>query len=71
MSSGYMLFVSANSASLKTLSETPNRFATPGRYQTGSMAALVTTLVPSSVNTMPSGVNLEHRNASKHSGSCT
>ena len=51
MSSGYMLFVSANNASRKTLSETPNRFATPGRYQTGSMAALVTTEVPSSVST--------------------
>ena len=51
MSSGYIEFVSANSASLKTLSETPNRLATPGRYQTGSMAAFVTTDVPSSVST--------------------
>ena len=71
MSSGYIEFVSANKASRNTLSETPKRFATPGRYQTGSMAALVTTEVPSSVKTVPSGVNLPQRSASKHSGSWT
>ena len=45
-SSGYMPPVSSNSTRRRSVSLQPNRCATPGRYQTGSMAALVTSAAP-------------------------
>mmetsp|Transcript_23603 Transcript_23603/g.84239 ORF Transcript_23603/g.84239 Transcript_23603/m.84239 type:complete len:283 (-) Transcript_23603:1617-2465(-) len=71
MSSGYMEFVSANKASRSVRSSTPKRRATPGRNQTGSIAAFVTTEVPDSFKTTPSALRRPSRMASLHSGSST
>mmetsp|Transcript_31646 Transcript_31646/g.95651 ORF Transcript_31646/g.95651 Transcript_31646/m.95651 type:complete len:245 (-) Transcript_31646:807-1541(-) len=67
-SSGYIELVSLKRDSLKRCSVTPNLSATPGRYQTGSMAALVTKLWPSAVSTAPSASSRPTRSASRHSG---
>lgn len=67
-SSGYIMFVSLNSACRNTCSEQPKRSAMPGRNHTGSMAAFVTRDWPSSFNTTPSGFRLPLRSDSFVSG---
>ena len=53
-SSGNMPPVCSNSVRRSSPSDVPNRAATPGRYQTGSTATLVTEISPVSCRTAPS-----------------
>ena len=56
-SSGNMPPVSSNSVRRSSVSEQPKRAATPGRYQTGSIATLVTSAAPPSRRTRPSATS--------------
>ena len=63
--------VSSNSTRRRSVSVQSNRRATPGRYQTGSSAALVTRAAPLDSSTVPSGTSLPWRTASTISGRIT
>jgi hypothetical protein len=67
-SSGNMPAVCSKSARLRALSFTSKRLARPGRYQTGSMAALVTRTSPLRASTSPSGCRRPAATASFSSG---
>ncbi len=71
MSSVYMPPECSNSERRRSVSETPKRSAMPGRYQTGSMAALVTRTSPFSVSRSPSGTRRPLAMASLISGMLT
>ena len=70
-SSGYMPPVSSNSTRRRSVSLHPKRCATPGRYQTGSMAALVTSAAPLGSRMPPSGCSRPFCTASMISGRMT
>ena len=70
-SSGYMPPVSSNSTRRRSVSLQPKRLATPGRYQTGSIAALVTMAAPPAVRNLPSGFRRPVCSASITSGRIT
>ena len=55
-SSGNMPPVCSNSVRRSSLSVQPNRLATPGRYHTGSVAALVTAISRADLTILPSTV---------------
>ena len=60
--------VCSNRQRRRSLSATPKRSANPGRYHTGSTAALVTTQSPLSLRMAPSGVSRPSVMASRSSG---
>ncbi len=63
--------VSSNSTRRRSASEQPKRLATPGRYQTGSIAALVTQAAPPGVRNLGSGLSRPLCSASITSGRMT
>ena len=67
-SSGYMPPVCSNRVRRRVVSSTSNRSAMPGRYQTGSSAALVTATSRVSWTTVPSTVRRPASMASLISG---
>ena len=70
-SSGYIPPVSSNRTRRNCASLQPNRAATPGRCQTGSTAALVTSAAPLGNRTLPSGTSRPLAMASVTSGRMT
>src|SRR6476659_4407786 len=70
-SSGYMPPVSSKSTRRRSVSLQPNRCATPGRCQTGSIAALVTSAAPPGSRIWPSGIRRPFCTASMISGTIT
>ena len=60
--------VCSNSVRRRSASAQPKRRATPGRYQTGSIAAFTTTTSPAALSTAPSACSRPARTASASSG---
>lgn len=71
MSSGYMPLVCWNMWRRRVCSSTSKRLAMPGRYHTGSTAALVMLIWPLASSTLPSGTREPSRTMLEISGRST